>query len=245
MTPSTLPTKLYRPLAEVKSYVEKMPEGVRLLDVSRKIDVFGRLSGKEKKQLVDFLEARESILVVKAKKVGGTNGTTILRHKKYGYPQSDDEFKILKNIKTKTCSKCKIEKSRDEFYVNNSNPDGIQSYCKQCVKASTHERSWKNDENYAKRINSQKKQEEVTMHADTETNGASPEALRKQAEKLLKAAEEAEKKRNENDFFNKKLQPVKLEICQAVGKMQRKMDEFIDCMDDVNKAIQKLKDITA
>lgn len=244
MTPSSLPTKLYRPLAEVKSYVEKMPDGVRLLDVSRKIDVFARLSGKEKRQLVDFLEARESILVVKAKKVGGTNGTTILRHKKYGYPQSGDEFQILKNIKTKTCSKCKTEKSKSEFYVNNSNPDGLQSYCKECVKASTHERSWKSDENYAKRINTHQNIEEVTMQ-NTDNNSASPEALRKQAEQLLKAAEEAEKKRSENDFFNKKLQPVKLEICQAVGKLQRKVDEFIDCMDEVNKALQKLKDLSA
>ncbi|WP_142501308.1 hypothetical protein [Klebsiella sp. 2680] len=244
MTPSSLPTKLYRPLAEVKNYVEKMPDGVRLLDVSRKIDVFSKLSGKEKKQLVDFLEARESILVVKAKKVGGTNGTTILRHKKYGYPQSDSEFQILKNIKTKTCSKCKKEKPKGDFYVNNSNPDGLQSYCKDCVKSSTHERSWKHDENYAKRISQNPKQEEVTMQK-IESNSTSPEALRKQAEQLLKAAEEAEKKRSENDFFNKKLQPVKLEICQSVGKLQRKVDEFIDCMDDVNKAIQKLKDITA
>jgi hypothetical protein len=30
MTPATLPSKLYRPLAEVKSFVEKMPDGVTL-----------------------------------------------------------------------------------------------------------------------------------------------------------------------------------------------------------------------
>ena len=73
----------------------------------------------------------------------------------------------------------------------------------------------------------------------------SPEALRKQAEQLLRAAEEAEKKRNETDFFNKKLQPVKLEVFQAAGKMQRKLDEFIDCMDEMNKALQKLKELSA
>lgn len=79
----------------------------------------------------------------------------------------------------------------------------------------------------------------------SEAISISPESLRKQAEELLRAAEEAEKKRNETDFFNKKLQPVKLEICQAAGKMQRKLDEFIDCMDEMNKAIQKLKELSA
>lgn len=37
MTPSTLPSKLYRPLAEVKSFVEKMPEGVTLTKLSNKV----------------------------------------------------------------------------------------------------------------------------------------------------------------------------------------------------------------
>lgn len=79
----------------------------------------------------------------------------------------------------------------------------------------------------------------------SEAISISPESLRKQAEELLRAAEEAEKKRNETDFFNKKLQPVKLEIFQAAGKMQRKLDEFIDCMDEMNKALQKLKELSA
>ncbi|EFA7897291.1 hypothetical protein C3V05_001708, partial [Escherichia coli] len=72
----------------------------------------------------------------------------------------------------------------------------------------------------------------------------SPETLRKQAEELLKAAEIAEKKRQEDDVFNKKLAPLKLEILQAAGKMQLKLDEFIDCMDEMNKAVQKLKELT-
>ncbi|EPW0896498.1 hypothetical protein ACWBFK_005139, partial [Escherichia coli] len=69
----------------------------------------------------------------------------------------------------------------------------------------------------------------------------SPEILRKQAEEF----EIAEKKRQEDDVFNKKLAPLKLEILQAAGKMQLKLDEFIDCMDEMNKAVQKLKELTA
>lgn len=61
----------------------------------------------------------------------------------------------------------------------------------------------------------------------------------------MKAAEIAEKKRQENDLFNKTLNPLKLELSQAAGKMQRKLDEFIDCMDEMNKAIQKLKELSA
>lgn len=243
MTPSTLPQKLWRPMAEVKNYIEKMPDGVKLLDVSRKVEIFGKLSGKEKKQLVDFLGERESIIVLKVKKAGGSNGMTLLRHKKYGYPKSDHETEFSAKTDVKRCSKCKEEKDKEEFYVNNSMPDGLQSYCKDCVKASTHERSWKKDENYAKRIINQPAVKEGNMSEQHSIN-VSPESLRKQAEELLKAAEAAEKKRLESDIFNKKLTPLKLEICQAAGKMQRKLDEFIDCMDEMNKAIQKLKEIS-
>ncbi|EFS9905589.1 hypothetical protein HWF18_003112 [Salmonella enterica] len=72
----------------------------------------------------------------------------------------------------------------------------------------------------------------------------SPEALRKQAEQLLKAAEEAEQKLQANTFISSVLSPVRLEIYQAAEKMQQKLDEFIDCMDDLNKAINKLNDMT-
>ena len=97
----------------------------------------------------------------------------------------------------------------------------------------------------------QKIQQEQTQNLmqepkmETLSMPTSPEALRKQAEILLRQDEEAERKRNDSDLFNKKLGPVRLEIGQAVGKLQRKLDEFIDCMDEVNKAIQKLKDMSA
>lgn len=70
----------------------------------------------------------------------------------------------------------------------------------------------------------------------------SPEALRKEATKLLKEAEDVEK-RNEADLVKKKLHPVRLEILQTVNAVQKKVDEFIDCIDALNVAIQKLKNI--
>lgn len=199
MTPATLPTKLYRPLAEVKSYVEKIPDGVALTRLSNKVGAFGSLSKKEKDTLIGFLEQRESILVIKAKPLTGKNLTTFLRHKKYGYPREMPGY---------------------EYPIKSVNS----------IPKSTEMPPEPKQENIMEPIN----------------NAAmpSPESLRKQAEQLLRAAEEAEKKRNESDFFNKKLAPVKLEICQAAGKMQRKLDEFIDCMDEMNKAINKLKELS-
>ncbi|MEB0949310.1 hypothetical protein [Citrobacter sedlakii] len=85
MTPATIPSKLYRPLAEVKSYVEKMPEGVTLTRLSNKVGAFGSLNKREKESLIEFLEQRESILVLHARPVNGKNMMTFLRHKKYGY----------------------------------------------------------------------------------------------------------------------------------------------------------------
>lgn len=198
MTPATLPSKLYRPLAEVKSFVEKMPDGVTLTKLSNKVGAFGSLSKREKDSLIEFLEQRESVLVIQAKPLNGKNVMTFLRHKKYGYPATIPGY--VYPLKQPTTQKA----------VATAEPP---------------------------------KSKEKPM--ETLSMPATPEALRKQAEQLLRAAEAAEKKRNENDLFNKKLQPVKLEICQAAGKMQRKLDEFIDCMDEMNKAIQKLKEISA
>jgi 5-methylcytosine-specific restriction endonuclease McrA len=38
------------------------------------------------------------------------------------------------NLKIKICGKCKIEKSINEFNKDNSRKDGLQHYCKQCLK---------------------------------------------------------------------------------------------------------------
>jgi len=198
MTPSTLPSKLYRPLAEVKSFVEKMPEGVTLTRLSNKVGAFGSLSKREKDSLIEFLEQRESILVLQAKPLNGKNVMTFLRHKKYGYPNSIPGYAFP--LKAQPVQKA----------VATAEPPKTQDNPMENLAVAT-----------------------------------TPEALRRQAEQLLKAAEEAEKKRSETDFFNKKLQPVKLEVFQAAGKMQRKLDEFIDCMDEMNKALQKLKELSA
>lgn len=199
MTPTTLPQKLWRPLAEVKSFVEKMPDGVSLTKLSQKIGAFGTLGKREKDSLITFLEQRESILVLQARPVKGKNIVTFLRHKRFGYPREMPGYVYPLNHKPEPEATISIEKP-----AQNS--------------------------------------PEPTMQL---TTIESPEALRRKAEQLIKQAEEAERKRTDNDFFNKKLGPVKLEIGQAAGKMQRKLDEFIDCMDEMNQAIKKLKELCA
>lgn len=246
MTPSTLPQKLWRPLAEVKNFIEKMPEGAKLSEVVRKVKTFSELSGKERNNLVTFLNERESVLVIKARPDGGKNNVVFLRHKKYGFPNQIDGFTITSKAarpedNKKHCYKCEQMKPVSDFYANSTKSDGLQSYCISCTKESSTEREWKKGDNYAKRIDQNEHQENEM----SELKPSTPEELRKQAEALLKAAEEAEKKRFDTDFLNKKLAPVKLEVCQAAGQIQRKMDELIDATDVLNKAVQKFKELTA
>ncbi|WP_437216643.1 hypothetical protein [Pectobacterium sp. LFLA-215] len=242
MTLSTLPNKLWRPLSEVKSYVEKIPDGVLLTDLNKKVDVFSSLSQKEKKQLIEFLGNRESIFVVKGKKQNSANEVTILRHKKYGYPRNTDDMQILKELKTKVCSRCHEEKNKSEFYANNTRNDGLQSYCKKCVKSSTHERSWKKGDDYAKHtLKNNSERKDMTNAAQP----ATPESLRKQAEALLKAADEEEQKRNATDFFNKKLSPVRLEVLQQASEVEKQFDELMDSMATLKTALIKLKELKA
>lgn len=200
MTPSALPQICWRPLAEVKTYVEKFQDGIDLTTLESRINSYSKLSRKDKQKLITHLEQRESILVIKANKTGKVGRPkTFLRHKKYGYPKVIPGYDLL--------GKKTQPKPENLKIITQSSKDNEMSTIKSLPK--------------------------------------SPEELRKEAERLIKEAEEVERKRNESDVFNKKLSPIKLEICQAAGKMQRKLDEFIDCMDEMNKAIQKLKELSA
>lgn len=195
MTPSTLPNKLWRSLAEVKRYVEKMPCGVLERDLKTKVSAFGSLNKKEQLQLIEFLSSRESILVLKVIKKGNKKPTTILRHKKYGYPKSIDgyEYPIKKKIDNeKTLISPKNHKGKDM------------------------------------------------------TTLSSPEQLRKQAEELLKAAEQVEKNQATEKWkaeFKREFEQQKLEIMQAVGMVNRKFDELMDAVSSLGKVSEKFKSL--
>lgn len=76
------------------------------------------------------------------------------------------------------------------------------------------------------------------------TTTLTPESLRKQANELLKAAEEAEKKASQNDIFNKKFQPLRLESLQAIAKVQKLFDEQMDAMGALESTAKKLREFT-
>lgn len=71
-----------------------------------------------------------------------------------------------------------------------------------------------------------------------------PEELRHQAQELMRAAEEAERKLNDRTEIKKQLEPLRLEVLQAYGMASRKFDELVDAMADMEKAVHKLKQIT-
>lgn len=184
-------------MAEVKAYVEKMPNGVKSSVLRNKVGAYSSLSTKERNLLLRHLNERESILVFEAMAVGGKNATTFLRHKKYGFPKDIPGYTYP------------IPKRPILTLQKEPEPQPIP--------------------------------EEVTMTESKQT----PESLRKQAEALLKAAEAAELEARDNDNFNKKLAPVKLEVLQAVGAIQRKFDDLMDCVGVLEKAAQKLKELSA
>lgn len=241
MTPSTLPNKLWRSLAEVKRYVEKMPDGVPERDLKEKVSAFGALNTKERSQLVKFLESRESILILRAIKHGNKKPINILRHKKYGYPKSIEGYQYPIDKKSKTCSRCKKEKPLTEFHLNSTNNDSHQSYCKECDTANSKTRDWTSGKNYGKKLTPKEK-----TKGDDMTMPSSPEQLRKQAEELLKAAEQAEKNQATEKWkaeFKREFEQQKLEVMQAVGMANRKFDEMMDAMATLSKVADKFKSL--
>lgn len=241
MTPSTLPNKLWRALSEVKSYVEKFPDGVTLTDIKNKVSAYSQLKTGERGEVIKHIEERSLLLVLKAKNPKSPRLTTFLRHKKYGYPKSIDgyEYPVNKTEKTKLCSKCKIEKSLSDFHVNNTRSDGRQAYCKECDIEHCKSRDWKSGDNYGKKLIVEK-----PIKGEIMTNPSSPEQLRKQAEELLKAAEQAEKNQATEKWkaeFKKEFEQQKLEVMQAVGMVNRKFDELMDAVGSLGKVSEKFK----
>jgi len=92
MVALNLPNKLWRPLAEVKNFVEKMSDGVRLPQMSQKVKSFASLSRKDKDILIRYLNERDCINVIQARPISGGNLTTFFFHQKFGLPSSIPGF---------------------------------------------------------------------------------------------------------------------------------------------------------
>ena len=68
----------------------------------------------------------------------------------------------------------------------------------------------------------------------------SAEALRKQAEELMKAAEAAEQ-RERNSAIRETVGPIQLQIAKAVVAVQKHVDGLVDAMSDLEKASEALR----
>ncbi|EGU9002520.1 hypothetical protein F9N64_18230 [Salmonella enterica] len=166
----TTPPHLHPAMSGIRRYVERMPEGATLTQVSQKVRAYARLGKKDKEALIGLIR-ENSLLVV----IDDGRATTV-HHPKFGH----------KAIPVMT------PKPMEPPVINH----------------------------------------DVT-----------PEELRKQAEELIRAAEEAEKKAIGRAEVKKQLDPLKLEILQSYEMASRKFDDFVDAMADMGKAVQKLKQI--
>jgi hypothetical protein len=69
--------------------------------------------------------------------------------------------KTKKNHTIKICTKCKIEKSIDEFYK--CKRDGISNSCKECEKLAAKNRHWKNKKRNIFKFNKIIQSENITQ----------------------------------------------------------------------------------
>lgn len=168
------PPHLQPVLSRIKRYVEKMPEGATLTQISQKVSAYNQLSKKDKELMVEIISETGLLYVVNEGRL------TTFHHPKFGYqPAVGSPAKPITEMESSVIKK-----------------------------------------------------------------PVTPEELRRQAEELIRAAEEAEKKAGDRAEIKKQLDPLKLEILQSYGMASRKFDEFVDAMADMGKAVQKLKQIS-
>lgn len=167
------PPHLQPVLSRVKRFVEKLPEGATLTQLTHKVAAYNALNRKDKEALIQVIS--ETGLLI----VSDEGRTTTLHHPKFGHKD--------------VASVAMIKKPLMESIVNKT--------------------------------------------------PITPADLRKQAEALIRAAEEAEKKAGDRAEIKKQLDPMKLEVLQAYGMASRKFDEFVDAMAEMGKAVNKLKEL--
>ncbi|HHR4201267.1 TPA: hypothetical protein ACS509_000951 [Salmonella enterica] len=167
----TTPPHLHPAMSGIRRYVERMPEGATLTQVSQKVRAYARLDKKDKETLIGIIRDNSLLVVI------DDGRSTTIHHPKFGHKA----IPVITPVKP--------------------------------------------------------------MESPVTEKNVSPEVLRKQAEVLIRIAEEAEKKAIGRAEVKKKLDPLKLEILQSYEMASRKFDDFVDAMADMGKAVQKLKQI--
>ncbi|MEL4869621.1 hypothetical protein AAEU41_12350 [Pantoea agglomerans] len=172
----TTPPHLQPVLSRVKRFVEKMPEGATLTQLTHKVSAYSILNRRDKETLIGIIRDSGQLCVT------DDGRTTTLHHPKFRHKPV---VSVLSAPAPAPLLETKVNKQ-----------------------------------------------------------SVTPEELRKQAEALIRAAEEAEKKTSDRAEIKKQLDPLKLEVLQAYGMASRKFDEFVDAMAEMGKAVQKLKQIS-
>ncbi|MGC6408947.1 hypothetical protein ACNO7M_10115 [Bisgaard Taxon 45] len=146
-------------------------------------------------------------------------------------PVSMQDF-LLKNSKASRIDKASLEKIilylESEGFISFENRFSKSMHSRCIATGKTHEVTEKESEQMAKVA------EKITEKT--------PEELEAIAQELLKLSEVKKKELASGDHIRKTLNPLILQVCQAKGKVLRLSEQQIDAIDELEKAINNLKD---
>ncbi|HEH9626285.1 hypothetical protein M8848_09865 [Pasteurella multocida] len=146
-------------------------------------------------------------------------------------PVSMQDF-LLKNSKASRIDKASLEKIifylESEGLISFENRLSKSMYSRCIATGKTQEVTEKESEKMAKAA------EKITEKT--------PEELEAMAQELLKLSEVRKKELASGDHIRKTLNPLILQVCQAKGKVLRLSEQQIDALDELEKAINNLKD---
>ncbi|CAB5615112.1 Uncharacterised protein [Escherichia coli] len=120
-------------------------------------------------------------------------------------------------------------------------PEHIDECTEKGSKELHYEISNRPAENAATLLSDVKHKENEVMETNTKRT-LSPLELRKQAEDLLRQAEDAERSLTAKDIFQKQLDPVRREVLLAHTKLTKGFETMVDGMAELDTAIAKFRD---
>lgn len=227
---SDLPHRLFRELAEGRSLLERMTHGILLSELKGKIKTWGKLSNKDCVRLVLFMRDRGFISTFAAVSSGPGQ-------------RKPDTFLIKSSYEDKARPPKGYELIRTgpgEPVTKEGSP--VAETVSPPVITPVENTAPLSPPPSPPREDSKEEPETVIVKKPTTQTA---EAMRRQAAELLKAAEEAERLSNQNDLFNKRLAPVRLEVLQAVASVQKQFDGMVDAMAVLETSIKKLRELSA
>ncbi|HDJ9227166.1 TPA: hypothetical protein PRR23_004048 [Escherichia coli] len=221
------PPHLEMALSRVKGYVMRHPNGVDVKDLL-KVEAFTRLKTKDRKQLLDIIERYDQLEVTHIGK--GAKAITWLRHKLHTTTTPAEPVEVVEEPAEVLliCCDCLNEKPAREF-------SGDVHRCSTC-EARAAAPVVKSTETLSLHI-AQKEIEPMALKTPL-----SPSEMRKQAEALIRQAEEAERTVAAKDVFKKQLDPLRREALLAHTKVTKGFEAMMDGMAELDKAMAKLRD---